>query len=139
MSRRIFGIVGVALLAAVSASGAAVAEAPQKAAKTKITIKDSCPGGGGPACRRVGVQVVLSGKVKSKVGKCTRGRAVRVFQEDDGPDTFVGEDTSDGDGKWSLEFLGGNQRYYAKSKKVTKGGTVCKAGRSPKEMVDQVR
>jgi hypothetical protein len=55
------------------------------------------------------------GRVKSDKDFCERGRKVRVFRKrKHRPDALIGTDTTNADGKWSVDKSGAKGRYYAR-------------------------
>jgi hypothetical protein len=82
---------------------------------------------------------VDKGFVKSKKRACERGREVRLFRVEDGPDAGVGSDKTDSGGLWKvkLNVFSDGASYYAKAKVKKTDRFTCKAAISPKfEMVD---
>jgi hypothetical protein len=73
---------------------------------------------------------VYHGKVKSKVMKCERGRLVVLFALRPGADRKVGTDRSDRQGLWAVDPHGGG-RFYAKVRRKSGNGYVCRADRAP--------
>jgi hypothetical protein len=73
---------------------------------------------------------VYHGQVKSKAGKCERGRRVVLFKQRPGADRKVGADRSDRRGNWLVDPRGGG-RFYAKVREKSGNGYVCRADRAP--------
>jgi hypothetical protein len=70
------------------------------------------------------------GRVLSDRAACERNRAIKLYRSNG---EFVGNSTTDEEGRWSFHFVG--QRYYARvSKRVDGSGGhrhICRADRSP--------
>lgn len=97
--------------------------------KSQVTLDDY-----GPVKPRV-ITNFFTGRVKSPQGACRPDRKVKVYLVDAGPDTLIGTQQSEADGKW---YLGNDQvgpgDYYAKLIRRDIGQTLhdhlCKRARS---------
>ena len=75
------------------------------------------------------------GRVRSEKRACIRSRSILMYRKNEGGGaSFLGESTSDSDGKWTFEIqLFPPGEYFAKTGVVGHGGEhsfVCKAAKS---------
>jgi hypothetical protein len=107
---------GVLVVGAASADAASVA--------TRVTIDFDRAG---PA------QDIFRGRVFSARENCRSNRRVAVFRRHKGPDTRIGSDRSEDNGRWLVDVEGhaAPGRYYARApRKDLGGGDFCEADRS---------
>jgi hypothetical protein len=106
-----------ALVIGALALGAVPAQA-DKAVKTKVKIARLTADGG-------------SGKVKSKVKKCVKGRRVTLKFVGEYGDVVVGKDKTNSAGAWAVDKpLTRHGIYFATVKEKQAGKTTCAGGSS---------
>jgi hypothetical protein len=115
---------GAALVTALACAGlAAAAFAGVDKYDTKLTIGQQ--------------NRTYFGQVKSKVHKCEQKRQVVLFALRPGEDRKVGHDRSGPAGQWFVRRrgAGSGDRFYAKVRRKSGNGYVCRADRAPEHGV----